>query len=73
MDTEICGGVPTFNGTRITVWQVLELLKAGVPIDGIMNYYITPLTRKHINAALHYAKIIARGRDNVLIIPEERD
>ncbi|HDK42640.1 MAG TPA: DUF433 domain-containing protein, partial [Candidatus Pacearchaeota archaeon] len=31
-DSEICGGTPTFKGTRVMVWQVLELLGAGVTI-----------------------------------------
>jgi uncharacterized protein (DUF433 family) len=29
-DTEICHGKPTFKGTRIMVWQVLDLLETGL-------------------------------------------
>ena len=66
-DSEICGGTPTFKGTRIMVWQVLELLEAGTPIKEILNAYLVPLTKEHIKAALHYAGIIARGSNNVVI------
>ena len=66
-DSEICHGKPTFKGTRIMVWQVLEMLEAGMPIEEIINSFITPLTKEHIKAALHYASSIAKGRDNVII------
>ena len=66
-DSEICGGTPTFKGTRIMVWQVLELLEAGMPIEEIIKNFITPLTREHVKAALHYASSITKGRDNVII------
>lgn len=64
-DTEICHGRPTFKGTRIMVWQVLEMLEAGVPVEEIMNSFIAPLTKEHIKAALQYAANLMKGRDNV--------
>jgi len=54
-DDEICGGTPTFKGTRIMVWQVLELLEAGTPINEILTAYLVPLTKEHIKAALQFA------------------
>ncbi|MBI2580282.1 DUF433 domain-containing protein [Candidatus Woesearchaeota archaeon] len=66
-DSEICHGKPTFKGTRVMVWQVLEMLEEGASVEEIMTSFITPLTREQIKAALHYASIIARGRDNVVI------
>ncbi len=70
-DTEICGGVPTFKGTRIMVWQVLEMLEGGTPINEILRAFPIQLTKEHIKAALQYASIIAKGRNNVIIgIPE---
>ncbi len=72
VDSGICGGTPTFKGTRIMVWQVLEMLEAGEPVEKIMNAFITPLTKEQIKAALHYVALITRGRDNVVIIPEEK-
>ena len=69
-DSEICGGTPTFKGTRIMVWQVLEMLEAGMPVKEIITSFMTPLTRKHIKAALHYASMIAKGKDNIVIAYE---
>ena len=69
-DSEICGGTPTFKGTRIMVWQILEMLEAGMPAEEIMTSFITPLTREHIKAALHYASMIAKGKDNIVIAYE---
>ena len=66
-DSEICGGTPTFKGTRIMVWQVLEMLEAGMPIEEILTDFQTPLAREQIKAALHYASVIARGSDNVIV------
>ncbi|MEK6952688.1 MAG: DUF433 domain-containing protein [Nanoarchaeota archaeon] len=66
-DSEICHGKPTFKGTRIMVWQVLEMLEAGVPVEEIITSFITPLTREHIKAALQFAANITKGRDNVVI------
>lgn len=66
-DSEICHGKLTFKGTRIMVWQVLEMLEAGIPPRKIINSFITPLKIEHIKAALQYARNIAKGRDNVVI------
>ena len=63
-DTEICGGTPTFKGTRVMVWQVLEMLKGGMSIDDILDDYPT-ITKKQILAALQYAANILRGSENV--------
>lgn len=66
-DSEICGGTPTIKGTRIMVWQVLELLESGVPIKKIRSTFIRPLSEEQIKAALHYATQITKGRDNVIL------
>jgi len=36
-DPEICHGKPTFRGTRIMVWQVLEMVAEGIAWDEIIN------------------------------------
>ncbi len=54
-DDEICGGTPTFKGTRIMVWQIVELLGAGVTIEDILKNYFPQLTKEAIFAALNYA------------------
>lgn len=63
-DTEICHGKPTFKGTRVMVWQVLEMLQGGITTKEIIEDYPS-LTTEHIKAALQYAADLMRGRDNV--------
>ena len=64
-DSSICHGKLTFNGTRVMVWQVLELLEAGIPVKEILNYFLVPLTKEQIKAALQYAANLMRGGENV--------
>ena len=71
IDTEICHGKPTFKGTRIMVWQVLEMLESEASIKEILKAFPS-LSEEHIKAALHYAADLTRGRDNVILpIPIE--
>jgi uncharacterized protein (DUF433 family) len=60
MDTEVCHGKPTFKGTRIMVWQVLEMLKSGYKIEDILKEFPS-LTENHIKAALEFAAKKAAG------------
>lgn len=53
-DPEICHGKPTFKGTRVMVWQILEMLSAGETIEEIVENFPS-LNRKHIQAALEFA------------------
>jgi uncharacterized protein (DUF433 family) len=63
-DNDICGGVPTFKGTRIMVWQVLDMLRGGLTTEEILEDYPS-LSEEHIKAALKYAADLMRGGDNV--------
>lgn len=58
-DPDICHGKPTFKGTRIMVWQVLEMLKAGQDMKGIFKAFPS-LTSRHVNAALDYASSLTK-------------
>ena len=64
-DSEICGGAPTFKGTRIMVWQVMELLGAGVSIDTILRDYFPQLSKEAIFSALKYASGIIEEEEYV--------
>lgn len=66
IDSEICHGKPTFKGTRIMVWQVLEMLEAGSTTEDIIEGFPS-LTPQAIKAALHYAANLTRGKDNVIL------
>ena len=54
IDSEICHGKPTFKGTRIMVYLILEMLKSGASVQEILKAYPS-LTKKHIKAALEFA------------------
>lgn len=63
IDPNICHGKPCFKGTRIMVHLVLELLESGLPVEEIIGpRYYPQLTRKHIEAAFHYAGELLRTR-----------
>lgn len=64
VDPNICHGKPCFKGTRILVHLVLELLEAGVPTKEVIGMaYYPQLTKKHIEAALHYAAEMLKTRE----------
>ena len=65
-DSRICHGKPTFKGTRIMVWQVLDMLEAGETPKEIMQAYPS-LKPNHIKAALSYAADLTRGEAYVLL------
>ena len=59
-DSEICHGKPTFAGTRVMVWQVLEMLAAGETTEDILEDYPS-LSREHIRAAMKHAARVIEG------------
>ena len=64
-DTEICGGTPTFSGTRIMIYLILEMLEAGASIDEILEAYPS-LSKDHIRAALEFAAKITERKFELL-------
>lgn len=58
-DPTICHGKPTFAGTRVMVWQVLEMLAAGETEESILKTFPS-LEKPHVKAALDYASSITR-------------
>ena len=67
-DPHICHGKPTFKGTRIMVWQVLEMLADEKKTKDIMKAFPS-LRSPHINAALEYASSITR--DHYVLVNTE--
>jgi uncharacterized protein (DUF433 family) len=66
VNPHICHGKPCFKGTRIMVWQILELLEANVPVEEIISEkYFPQLTPEHIRAALHLAAEQLKHREFV--------
>ena len=64
-DPSVCHGKPTFKGTRVMVWQVLDLLAAGATPAEVRAAFPT-LTAAHIRAGLEYASSITR--ENYVVI-----
>ncbi|KKQ75165.1 MAG: hypothetical protein US96_C0016G0019 [Candidatus Woesebacteria bacterium GW2011_GWB1_38_5b] len=58
-DPQICHGKPTFKGTRIMVWQALEMLSSGMLEKEIIKDF-PALSPKHIQAALNYASSLTK-------------
>jgi uncharacterized protein (DUF433 family) len=54
IDPNICNGLPTIEGTRITAQTVLEFLSAGDTIDDVLEEYPT-LSREDVLACLDYS------------------
>ena len=64
VNPNICHGKPCIKGTRIMVWQILELLEAGLSVREITSKnYFPQLKADHIRAALHYAAEQFKSRE----------
>lgn len=58
-DPKICHGKPVFVGTRIMVWQILEMLASGEDKKEIRRAFPS-LTENNIKAALEYASSLTK-------------
>lgn len=54
-DPEICHGKPTFRGTRIMVWQVLEMVAEGMAWETIVDEWGGSITKEAIAEAVQLA------------------
>ena len=54
IDPDICNGLPTIQGTRITAQTVLEFLSAGDSIEEVLQEYPS-LSREDVLACLAYS------------------
>ena len=55
-DPEICHGKPTFRGTRIIVWQVLDQVANGMAWETIVDEWRGHVTKDAIAEAVRLAK-----------------
>jgi uncharacterized protein (DUF433 family) len=51
-DPKICHGQPTFRGTRIMVWQVIEMLADGMAWETIIEQCHHSITKEAIAEAV---------------------
>ena len=55
IDPEICHGKPTFRGTRIMVWQVLEMVAGGIGWKAIIEQFHGSISKEAISEAVFLA------------------
>ena len=55
-DPAICHGKPTFIGTRVMVWQVLEMVSEGMDWDDIVRDWRNSVPKEAIAEAIDLAK-----------------
>lgn len=65
-DPHICHGKPIFKGTRIMVWQILDMIKSGEKTQDILTAF-PDLKAKAIYAALDYAVSLTKGEKNIIV------
>ena len=63
VNPNICHGKPCIEGTRIMVWQILDLLENGCPFDQIIKDYFPRLTKRDIQACIHYANALVKNEE----------
>jgi uncharacterized protein (DUF433 family) len=59
-DSKICGGQPTFKGTRIMVWIVLEQLERGMSWPEIEREWPGRVTEEAIAEAIAIAYLVEK-------------
>ena len=58
-DPEVQAGAPTFKGTRVLVWPIVEALGQGETVAKLLKHY-PALTRDKLDAAKLYAEVHPR-------------
>ena len=54
-DPNLCHGKPTFRGTRIMVWQVLEMVASGMAWETIVEEWRGSVSKEAIAEAVQLA------------------
>jgi uncharacterized protein (DUF433 family) len=70
-DSKICHGKPTFKGTRIMVWQILDELAHGMTPEDIVKAWNGKIPRAAIAESVQLARISFLDRGGRLRHPEE--
>jgi uncharacterized protein (DUF433 family) len=64
-DPKICHGKPTFRGTRIMVWQILEMLARGDDWDTIIINWGGRINKEQIAEAITVASKALLAHESV--------
>lgn len=69
-DPKVCYGKPTFRGTRIMVWQVLEMVSEGMAWESIVDQWDGSISKDAIAEAVQLAyKSFVKHADEFVIEP----
>ena len=60
---KVCHGKPVIRGTRIMVWQILDLLEDGLTFDEIITKYYPQLAKEDIKACIEYANQLVKNEE----------
>lgn len=63
VDTKLCHGKPVIKGTRIMVWQILDLLEDGLSFDEVITNYFPRITKDDIKACIEYANQLVKNEE----------
>ena len=64
VNPQICHGQPCIKGHRIMVYQILDLLAAGIKPEEITGTdYYPQITLKDVHACIAYANQLVRNED----------
>jgi len=63
INPQIHFGKPCVAGTRITVQNVLELVREGIPFEGIIQDYYPDLSVDDLRACVQYAIEVMSAED----------
>lgn len=66
INPKVCHGKPIIRGTRIMVWQILDLLKDGLIFDEIIAKYFPQITKEDIKACIEYANQLVKNEEVIL-------
>jgi uncharacterized protein (DUF433 family) len=61
-DPRICGGQPTFKGSRIMVWIVLEQIEDGITWDQIVSEWSGKVPKAAIAEAVAVADLVVKDK-----------
>ncbi len=63
VNPKIAHGKPVIRGTRIMVWQILDLLEDGLTFDEIITNYFPQITKEDISACIEYANHLVKNEE----------
>ncbi len=67
INPQICHGKPVVRGTRIMVWQILELLQDGLTFEDVRRRYFPQLTTQDVQACMQYANAVIKHEEVHLV------